>query len=610
VEEGIMIGLISGHNRTWFIASVIASSAALIGVTPMPLWAQGDASKHGEAVRPKQVIGHPDPSLLPLWAVLEGQAKSKVTVFWHLQWGTPETIYGVLSEALSPSEASARRFLADHAQLFKLDPTLQDLTLAQEKSSLLGPQFVFAQHHRGVPVHDGIIKVMFDKGGRIIAINNSYVPLAQSVEAVPAITPGEALAAGRRNIEQLHGAIQSADEAPAPIANLVIYAEEGTPTLAWQVIHHSWGPTWEMFLDAKTGGTLKSATDINRYGPTQTYTTTGKGNLFVTNAVVAAGNPNLRDNKDASSLLDISNNTLVIPTYQMNVALQKLRGNGYLDGQWASSRASKKRVYSSNNQFLFDRSSNGFSETMGYYYITLAQQRIQDLGFTNINNRQQIFSIDRFTKDNSYYSVSTKEITFGTGGVDDSEDAELIWHEYGHAIQDAIVEGFGTTAESGAMGEGFGDYWSGTLGDQYNTTLLGPSLIPENICLAEWDSTTYRTPATPGDPTCLRRLDGTKHYPEDMHYEVHDDGEIWSAALWQIRAAIGADRADRVILQHHIGLPKSASFNMAAHALIQTACTLNYRSDISSLSKILKDRGFDYINSNKDENPLPTKCPS
>lgn len=603
----MMISLISEKALTWFILSVFACSAAIIGVTPTPLWAQDDASKHGGAVRPKQVIGHPDPDLLPLWAALEGQAKSKVTVFWHPQWGTPETVFGVLSEALKPSEASARRFLADHAQLFKLHPTLQDLTLAQEKSSLLGPQYVFAQHHRGIPVHDGELKVLFDKDGHIISINNSYVPLTQAVDSVPAITRGEAVAAGRRHSEQHHGPLQSADEAPAPIANLVIYAGEGSPTLAWQVIHHSWGPTWEMFLDAKTGGTLKSATDINRYAPT--FTTTGSGNLFRTNAVVAAGNPNLRDNKDASSLLDISGNTLVSPTYQINVALQKLRGNGYLDGQWASSSASKKRVYSSNNQFLFDRSSNGFGETMGYYWITFAQQRIQDLGFTNINNRQQIFSIDRYTKDNSYYSVSTKEIAFGTGGVDDSEDAELIWHEYGHAIQDDIVPGFGTTAESGAMGEGFGDYWSGTLGDQYNTISLGPSKISENICLAEWDSTTYRNPATPGDPTCLRRLDGTKLYPGDMVGEVHDDGEIWSAALWQIRAALGADKADRVILQHHILLPKDASFNAAANALIQTACGLKYnQSQISSLSQILKARGFDYIDSQKNLNVLPVNC--
>jgi hypothetical protein len=58
---------------------------------------------------------------------------------------------------------------------------------------------------------------------------------------------------------------------------------------------------------------------------------------------------------------------------------------------------------------------------------------------------------------------------------------------------------------------------------------------------------------------------------------VHDDGEIWSAALWQIRRTLGPDKADKVILQHHALLKKDASFNQAALALVTTACNLNYR---------------------------------
>ena len=34
-------------------------------------------------------------------------------------------------------------------------------------------------------------------------------------------------------------------------------------------------------------------------------------------------------------------------------------------------------------------------------------------------------------------------ISTGTGGVDDAEDPEVIWHEYGHAIQDDQVPGCG-----------------------------------------------------------------------------------------------------------------------------------------------------------------------
>ncbi len=46
----------------------------------------------------------------------------------------------------------------------------------------------------------------------------------------------------------------------------------------------------------------------------------------------------------------------------------------------------------------------------------------------------------------------------GAGGVDDGEDAEVILHEYGHAVHDAQVPGWGDTHEGGAMGEGWGDF--------------------------------------------------------------------------------------------------------------------------------------------------------
>ena len=48
------------------------------------------------------------------------------------------------------------------------------------------------------------------------------------------------------------------------------------------------------------------------------------------------------------------------------------------------------------------------------------------LGFNNVLNHQIAINIDGRTDDNSHYSPSTKDLTFGTGGVDDAEDAEII----------------------------------------------------------------------------------------------------------------------------------------------------------------------------------------
>src|SRR5262249_46165542 len=95
------------------------------------------------------------------------------------------------------------------------------------------------------------------------------------------------------------------------------------------------------------------------------------------------------------------------------------------------------------------------------------------------------------------------------------------------------------------------------------------------------------------NPPCLRRLDSTKHYPADVAGEVHADGEIWSAALWQIRGALGSVKADVVILQHHFQIPADASFDVAANALVNAAINLGYpSSEVGTIRSILLARGF------------------
>jgi hypothetical protein len=110
-------------------------------------------------------------------------------------------------------------------------------------------------------------------------------------------------------------------------------------------------------------------------------------------------------------------------------------------------------------------------------------------------------------------------IKLGKGGVDDGEDAEVIIHEYGHAVHDAQVAGFGTSIEAGAIGEAFGDYLAVTV-----TNVLAPT--PDAPCVADWDAVSY----DPSAPHCLRRIDTNLTYA-DRRGQVHFDGQIWSRAL-------------------------------------------------------------------------------
>ena len=215
---------------------------------------------------------------------------------------------------------------------------------------------------------------------------------------------------------------------------------------------------------------------------------------------------------------------------------------------------------------------------MVYYHINQTQEYIHQLGFTEVNNESQDFSVNTFSGDNSFYDPSTDVITVGEGGVDDAEDAEVIWHEYGHAIQDDVVPGFGESEEAGAIGEGFGDYWAVTMSVPVSKGFELP-------CVMDWDATSYTT----DEPHCLRRTDTGKTI-DDKTGEVHDDGEIWSNALWDIHKALGRTKANKLILEATFFYDPDTSFAAAAQDTVQAARLLYGKPVAAQVTKAFQDR--------------------
>lgn len=511
------------------------------------------------APRQRQAEGRPAADVAGRWQEFVARNGKALAATWNAHTGTLESVYGEITTPGKASANAARRVLSENAALFKMKPGLDDLALVDSGDSPMGERFVFQQSFRGVPVYGARSAVHFNRVGVVVGISNTYVPDVYLPTTRPSVAAKNAVQIAQA---QIRGVASIADAS----SDLVVYGENQV-ALAWQVTIPTNGPTWEVFIDAQSGNVLSEPRDINRYA-------TGTGQVFNVSAVVATRDNSLRDNADAASAVPNSAYSIV--------TLLGLDGNGFLDGQYASSLTTKRRVFDAGNNFVYDRSSDGFSEVMGYYFIDYSERYIQSLGFNNINNRQQVFSVNRIKIDNSFYSPKSKEITYGTGGVDDAEDAEVIWHEYGHSIQDDQVPNFGSSLEGGSMGEGFGDYWAGSVGAQLSGGF-------QDLCVAEWDATSYSST----NPPCLRRLDSTKHYPESVAGEVHRDGEMWSAALWQIRDAVGAQPADRVILQAHFLLTPTASFSQGANAIVTSAINLGYTNQqVKNIRTILKDRGF------------------
>jgi zinc metalloprotease ZmpB len=290
---------------------------------------------------------------------------------------------------------------------------------------------------------------------------------------------------------------------------------------------------------------------------------TAPAQVFAPNPVADLGIESLTDQKDADYF---SADPLLRRAYH-HVTLTDLTTPSALSGAYVAVKSETGPAAANTGAgFIFTRDQDQFEQVMAYYWITRAQRYIQSLGFGStlpaVNRRQVAVRINQFGGDNSFFRDTKTDITLGKGGVDDAEDAEVIVHEYGHSVQDAQVPGFGTTADSGAIGEGFGDYLAVTV-----STAVAPT--PDPACVADWDSTSYTSTV----PHCLRRVDGTKHYPEDLSSprEVHADGEIWSRALWDIRQALGASLADTIIIRAQFGFAPDISMPAAAARTIGTA---------------------------------------
>ena len=494
-------------------------------------------------------------------------------------YGSPHRIYDIETKpSRKKPEAIAEALLKKIAADLEIDPSLFQLKFDKVKESILGSHVLYQQYHAGKPISGAWIRVDIDKDGRVYNILNDLVP----EPAMAKTRKAEAKIAASKRTKQLseNEAKTRAIEAAAPArddavkvlhSELCYYKQSAAPALSWKVIvkttpaksrgQKGRPAEWKIYLDAYTGAIFEKQ-NLLRF-------IDGKGRVFDPNPVVTLNDTALNDK---SKLPD---------KVYSDVVLRDLKSGGFLDGPFVTTKTTRKRVKRKNHDFRFKRQDRAFKEVMVYFHIDRVQRYIQTLGFKNVLNHPIPVNIDGQRDDNSHYSPSDKDLTFGTGGVDDAEDADIILHEYGHAIQDDQVPGFGACDEGGAMGEGFGDFWAASFFSDAKPKEM-------KATVGNWDATAY----SGDEPPNLRRLDSNKKYPKDIAGEVHDDGEIWSACLWELRNTLGRTTTERLVIAHHFLLSRDAGFEDGANALITADKNLNKGKNESAIREVFIRRGI------------------
>lgn len=308
---------------------------------------------------------------------------------------------------------------------------------------------------------------------------------------------------------------------------------------------------------------------------------TGRGRVYRPNPVTASGDRELVDGQGTDSE--------ALTALLEEVELRNLDGSGYLRGAYADVHRVGGRTRQDDLQFFFTRARLGFAEVSAYYHVDRLQRGLQALGFTGARSLVAApldVVVDATTSDQSTYDPARVQLRLGTGGIDDAEDGDVIAHEYGHAVQWAIMPNFLDGTDGMAIGEGWSDIQAYALPTESDH----PALVARE-CLAPWDAAGYKPPQP-----CLRRVDGTKHYPEHLHVprEPHHDGEIWSGMLYQLFIDTGLGPSDgyRLVLESAFLYPAQVTFADASAALLAADEALYGGVHVAAIERLLVWRGL------------------
>jgi Zn-dependent metalloprotease len=501
----------------------------------------------------------------------------------------------------------ARGFLKDRASLFALSEAGVDTLKLNKEDNDEGTSFLnYTQTVGGIKVFEGDVRVAVNRQGEVLSVREGFlVNNGQTVKVRPALSEAKAIAkafehAGRTVSESFSEtrARESKSES-AEFANpldlnlenvlseLNVVRVNDSARLAWHV-YADVGPSewYEILLDAQTGELLMrhnlyvSEAQGNVYkedpdaaprvivsfvGDTTINTAAGwMGTSTVTtgNNVEAYLDTNADNAPDANNGANLSNGHASAPDQNFNFPFSTA-----VDPRTQQAAVVTNLFYF--NNVMHDFSYNlGFTESAGNFQTNnfgrggtgndSVRAEAQDGSGTNNAN----FATP---PDGQRPRMQQFLFTAPTPDRDSSVDSDVVFHEYGHGISNRLI-GNGSTAlsgtQSGAMGEGWSDYWATTLN---NDGVMG-EYVTQNPTRGVRRAA-YTVPANAVHDSYADVCAGG--------CEVHNDGEVWAAALWDLRTQLGATITDRLVLNGMKFTPTRPSFLNARDGILQADQNLN-----------------------------------
>ena len=424
------------------------------------------------------------------WNSLQQWSLGVWSVRFNPRTGIPLSILGtgnINRPDLEPVEL-AKVFLSETASLFRRGETFGDLEFKRVLSEGGSHHVYFGQLVDNMPLFGCGLSVHISPKGEVRQVNGEYVPRPE-VRGSWSISKDRALAA---SLTTLGCSRHEGEE----VIDKVLYFDGTAAVKAWRVQVATAEPpgAWEMVVDGSDGQLLCRLNHIDFF--------TGRGSTYKTHPL--SGDVVVRD------------------------LLYMIKATALKGDYIRVYNEDEKDASEDDGRYVYEPDNTHFDEAMVYCHVNLIHDYFAALGFNGLDKaklKAKVHVGDDY--DNAYYHPWYGGIYFGDGNKlnDLAKEAGVIHHEYTHAVTRKINSlRYG---EAGAMNEAFSDYFACTQDEE-----------PQ---IGEWCCERL-------ERECFRDLTSTKHYPEDIEGEVHRDGEIYGATLWDLRKALGKQVTD--ILAH------------------------------------------------------------
>lgn len=497
----------------------------------------------------------------------------------------------------------ARNFLEENAGVFALSD-VGSLQLTNEDNDRGTVFLEYFQTVGGYKVFEGEVQVAVNTHGEVLSVREGFLVTGQSVKLKPQLTENQGIArafnyAGRDvfpSFAEIHsrGSKSEKSRYVNPISQdledvtseLNVMRVGDSARLAWHVYADAGPNAWyEILVDAHSGELL-----FRR----NIYVSEAQGTVYIE-----------APDKGARQLVSFVGDTVINTSAGWMGTSTVSTGNNveaYLDTD-ANNAPDNNNTTGLSNGHAFAADQNftfPFSTTVDprtqraavvtnlFYYNNIMHDFSYALGFTETARNFQTNNYGRgglgadSVRAEAQDGSGTNNANFATPpdgqrprmqqylftspnpDRDSSMDGDIVFHEYGHGISNRLI-GNGSTAlsgtQSGAMGEGWSDYWG--------ITLNGDGAMGE-----------YST----GNPNGIRRAPysvpaATVHdsYADVCvgGCQVHRDGEVWAATLWDLRASLGATISDSIVLNGMKFTPNRPSFLNARDGILQADQNLN-----------------------------------